>query len=223
MLHFELLKFYRYNDIDPGKKQSGFIVPALSVIAANLYKCDLGALLGFRDRRSHSYYVDTMVVVMLVTTISFLAMPVSVCQAIFAPYFVLRLLVLMTQTMVNGLLPKVKKRIREDQLIKSVDEKKIYEGNHSIERMVTLALVNYVEVALLFASFYRDWPAILLNGERTTDPISCLYFSFITQFTIGYGDIQPVEFARIGVICQSGFGLFILAALVARYVSSLKD
>lgn len=223
MLHLELLRFYRYGDIEPGKKHSGFIVPALSVVAANLYKCDLGALVGLRDRRNHSFYVDCMVVLTVVLAVVFLSLPVSVGKAFFAPYFALRILVLMTQTTVNGLLPKVKKRIREDQLVHSKDDQKSYEGAHSIERMVTLALVNYVEVGLLFANFYRDWPAILVNGERTTDPISCLYFSFITQFTIGYGDIQPVEWARIGVICQSGFGLFILAALVARYVSSLKD
>jgi len=223
MLHLELLKFYRYDEIDPGKKQAGFIVPALSVIAANLYKCDLGALMGMRDRRSHSLYVDCMVVLTLVLSVVFLSLPVEVGKSFFLPYFVLRMLILTTQTTVNGLLPKVKKRIREDQLVNSKDNQKNYEGAHSIERMVTLALVNYVEVALLFANFYRDWPAVLVNGERTADPVSCLYFSFITQFTIGYGDIQPVECARIGVIFQSGFGLFILAALVARYVSSLKD
>ena len=46
-----------------------------------------------------------------------------------------------------------------------------------------------------------------------------VYFSYVTQTTLGYGDISPVSgIARAIVISQSLFGQIYIAVIVARLV-----
>jgi len=69
----------------------------------------------------------------------------------------------------------------------------------SLLNIVLLFLFAYAAIALLFSFVY--WKFDLLMDSSSFP--SALYFSFITQSTIGYGDIQPVGFGRMIVTIQS--------------------
>ncbi|WP_082476519.1 ion channel [Methylobacterium sp. Leaf99] len=66
----------------------------------------------------------------------------------------------------------------------------------------------------------------LLNAKHSIDGY---YFSAITQFTIGYGDILPIGFLKILVVFQSFISTIFVIIIFARVLSlfspiiSLKD
>ena len=50
-----------------------------------------------------------------------------------------------------------------------------------------------------------------------------IFFSFVTQTTLGYGDITPMnDWARALAILQTIFAVFYLAVLIARLVSNYE-
>jgi hypothetical protein len=51
----------------------------------------------------------------------------------------------------------------------------------------------------------------------------CLYFSAITQLTIGYGDIAPLHGLRAIAVVQGVLGFFFTVILVARLISELPQ
>jgi ion channel len=58
------------------------------------------------------------------------------------------------------------------------------------------------------------------KGSHSMSGFVCLYFSFITLSTVGYGDIVPAsEPARMLAMVEAMFGMFYMATLVARLVS----
>ena len=59
-----------------------------------------------------------------------------------------------------------------------------------------------------------------LGADLPLTPPRAVYFSFVTQATLGYGDIAPIsEHAQGVVIVQGVGGQMYLAVLVARLVS----
>ncbi|MFG0286232.1 MAG: potassium channel family protein [Phycisphaerales bacterium JB039] len=94
------------------------------------------------------------------------------------------------------------------------------------------AVCLYIVAAIGFAAIYRaidasgaddagDGAAFMAQGERRKlDESEVLYFSFVTQTTLGYGDIAPVsQPARAVAIMQATGGVLYLAVLVAAIVS----
>ena len=57
----------------------------------------------------------------------------------------------------------------------------------SYRRSILLLLLNYIEVVLDFSIIYSGLN--LLN--KTLSPIEAVYFSFVTQTTLGFGDYYP--------------------------------
>jgi hypothetical protein len=87
------------------------------------------------------------------------------------------------------------------------------------------ALDAYLLVGIAFGAVYflmeTAFPGSFSPGlsEALTQP-RAVYFSFVTQATLGYGDIFPVrEHAQGIVIAQAVGGQIYLAVLVARLVS----
>jgi len=85
------------------------------------------------------------------------------------------------------------------------------------------ALDAYLLVGLAFGVGY--WmietasPGSFSSAEALTAP-RAIYFSFVTQATLGYGDIAPVsEHAQGLVVAQGMGGQMYLAVLIARLVS----
>ncbi|MCO6510596.1 MAG: two pore domain potassium channel family protein [Aridibacter famidurans] len=88
------------------------------------------------------------------------------------------------------------------------------------------AVSLYVVIGLTFANLYGvllflDPGAIAADGgtvAMTYDLI--LYYSFITQATVGYGDVTPASpVIRVVSVIQAVFGVMYVAVLIARFVA----
>lgn len=90
------------------------------------------------------------------------------------------------------------------------------------ERLVILAIVNYLELALCFATIYSISLANLVQPENlpTATSIDALYFSFLTQVTISFGDPVPIGGLRYVAAFQGIAGLFFIALVVGRTIGS---
>jgi hypothetical protein len=90
---------------------------------------------------------------------------------------------------------------------------------------VAAALCIYLMIGLFFASAYGGIASHsddAFKGLTSLDSSNLLYFSFITQATVGYGDITPVsDLARALAVVQSLVGQLYLVTVVALVVSNL--
>ncbi len=90
---------------------------------------------------------------------------------------------------------------------------------------ISAALDAYLLVGLAFGVVYwlmeTSFPGALVSSSGLPlTPPRAVYFSFVTQATLGYGDIVPVsEHAQGLTIAQGVGGQMYLAVLVARLVS----
>ena len=88
----------------------------------------------------------------------------------------------------------------------------------SFTRSMVLALVNFGELCICFGVIYAtDYGRLHGAGQ----PMSGLYFSVITQLTIGYGDIYPTGYVRGIAAVQGMVALIFLVLVFARVVQSL--
>lgn len=90
----------------------------------------------------------------------------------------------------------------------------------SLTRTVILLIINYFEIIICFAIMY------LLNKNcfnNTSTWSDSLYFSIITQLTIGYGDIVPQGINKLIVCLQGILGLFFGLLILGRVISLLPN
>ncbi len=81
-------------------------------------------------------------------------------------------------------------------------------------RTAILTAFAFAQIAIAFAVFY----ILFGHFNRDLNPISAIYFSFVTITTLGYGDIQLKEEAWLGqliVICQLVVGVYFVGTLFA--------
>jgi hypothetical protein len=85
----------------------------------------------------------------------------------------------------------------------------------------------FVLLAQLWAGVYAglEWFAsgsfVSVGGVAT--PGDLVYFSLVTQTTLGYGDVTPVSpFARACATLQATAGLFYMGVVVARFAGRLE-
>jgi hypothetical protein len=88
----------------------------------------------------------------------------------------------------------------------------------SLERMVVLAIVNYVELILCFSVIYATSPNLIASYKDWFDPI---HLSAATQLTFGYGDVHPTSWLRPVTIIQALFALLLLVLSLGRFVTGL--
>jgi uncharacterized membrane protein len=93
-------------------------------------------------------------------------------------------------------------------------------------RTVMGALCVYLFIGLFFAVVYSavdlaEGDAFFAQTE-TPDGVDFIYYSFITQATVGYGDLSPVtDVGRMLAITQALLGQVYLVTIVAALVSNL--
>jgi potassium channel LctB len=92
----------------------------------------------------------------------------------------------------------------------------------SFERNLLYAFFHYIELIVHFAviyTMYGDHLTVLANQQ---DSLTGLYFSAITQLTVGYGDISPKDGLRLVAIIQSLAGLLIVALTIGSIIPHLQ-
>lgn len=87
----------------------------------------------------------------------------------------------------------------------------------SHERIVVLGFTNFFELIGCFAVIYAIEPQLL--GTCDPDWFDPLYFSVISQLTIGYGDLQPVAWLRPVACLQGLLAILVLFLLIGRFIS----
>jgi len=89
----------------------------------------------------------------------------------------------------------------------------------SAVRTIILTSINYIEVIACFGVAYAAFPSLLKHADdRFAD---ALYFSAITQLTIGYGDVVPSGIGRLVAVIQGMFGLWFGLLILSRFVNAL--
>ena len=86
-------------------------------------------------------------------------------------------------------------------------------------RLTTLAIVNYLELIVCFATIYATGLLGDLKGAST--PWDALYFSALTQLTVSFGDVMPAAAIRVAAPVQALCGLLFLVLVFARVISAL--
>ncbi|TWU12272.1 Ion channel [Symmachiella macrocystis] len=99
----------------------------------------------------------------------------------------------------------------------------------SLTRTLLLTSINFFELILLFAVVYLSYPENVVSSTDIGDaakaatPCDALYFSVITQLTIGYGDLKPVGWGRLVASIQGIVGFIFVILVLARFISSLPQ
>jgi hypothetical protein len=85
-------------------------------------------------------------------------------------------------------------------------------------RTLVLSFLNYIELLVLFGILYTTINPLLVGSEGWLD---ALYFSIVTQLTIGYGDIRPIGAARVVTAMQGLIAVAFTILIFGRIVSVL--
>lgn len=89
--------------------------------------------------------------------------------------------------------------------------------------LILFSLINTFVFALLYWYISYKFPTHGLIGPENTNLISfydSLYFSVVTETTLGYGDYRPVGFSRLLISVQAVLGLTIAGIVVAKITSA---
>ena len=89
---------------------------------------------------------------------------------------------------------------------------------------VALVCVGFtLAFAALYFGFHLDNSANglkIANGAEKVSFWTCLYFSVLTESTLGYGDVSPVGVSRLIVCVQVMLGLVLAGIIVAKVLAS---
>jgi hypothetical protein len=93
--------------------------------------------------------------------------------------------------------------------------------------VISEAFISYIVLAIAFSQVYWILNQVLDHAFNEVIPITdstlLLYFSMISLSTVGYGKIVPVNpFVRMVAAMEAMIGVFFIAVVVARLVSSYR-
>lgn len=88
----------------------------------------------------------------------------------------------------------------------------------SAVRTLVLSMINYLELIICFTILYLSLPTQLVGANSWSD---ALYFSVVTQLTIGYGDVTPSGLAKAVAAVQALFTFAFTVLLLGRIITVL--
>lgn len=95
----------------------------------------------------------------------------------------------------------------------------IYRAPISHRRSYLMFLMNYLEICLDFAVVYSGFGLV----SHMDSSVDAVYFSCVTGFTVGYGDMVPTSDAgKFLVMVQCICSLFFITLALAKAVSSFE-
>ncbi len=91
----------------------------------------------------------------------------------------------------------------------------------SFRRVLICVFINYVEILLWFAIFYRLFKhRFCMFNVCLNNLWGSLYFSVVTMTTLGYGDIKPIDnCGAFMCLFQTLIGVFWVVVVIARFIS----
>jgi voltage-gated potassium channel Kch len=89
----------------------------------------------------------------------------------------------------------------------------------SLARMVLLAIWNFLEIMICFAALYYSNRTSF--RPQLVNPGDAIYFSAITQLTIGYGDFLPLGPVRLMAALQGFLGFLLALFALSRIIAFL--
>jgi hypothetical protein len=91
---------------------------------------------------------------------------------------------------------------------------------HSLRSLIALFILAYLSLSLVFGLVYYAFDLLDTSNLGFFD---AWYFSFITQSTVGYGDLRPIGLGRLFAMAQALIGLVLFAtgtgAIVLRMLT----
>lgn len=96
----------------------------------------------------------------------------------------------------------------------------------SYRRSITTLFINYIEVCLDFAVIYSYCNLTIPNffNQTLKTDLQCIYFSFVTSATVGYGDITTNNsFGQLLIILQIIIFLIFIALFINFFASKVQD
>jgi hypothetical protein len=103
-----------------------------------------------------------------------------------------------------------------------------FRSSHIVTRnLIAEAFINYLVIAIAFSQLYWVFNHFMEHPFNQAIPrhqtSTLLYFSMITLSSVGYGGIVPINpYVRFVAALESMTGIFYLAVIVARIVSSYR-
>ncbi|MFN7965183.1 MAG: potassium channel family protein [Acidobacteriota bacterium] len=106
-------------------------------------------------------------------------------------------------------------------------------GLDRLRQLSTVELLGlWLAMVIVFASVYWLWglagqTSLLANGlpvPLTRDGfLACLYFSFVTATSVGFGDIVPVGAMRAVAVVEAATELLVFGILISRLLGQKQD
>jgi hypothetical protein len=90
----------------------------------------------------------------------------------------------------------------------------------SVQRTFILAALNFIELGLCYGFFYALNDQLL--APSPAGALAAFYFSFITQLTIGFGDIHPMGWLRFVAVVQGLTAALFVLLVFGKIVASLR-
>jgi hypothetical protein len=93
----------------------------------------------------------------------------------------------------------------------------------STKRSLVFGMVNFLELIVAFACLYAAFPCwVHLPCKEVPTFGVYLYFSSMTQLTVGYGDVTPLSWMRLVAVIQALSGLALLTVTISRFLAHIK-
>lgn len=106
----------------------------------------------------------------------------------------------------------------------------ITRGQHGWRELVSKYIYLIMGVVLLFGVFFiilqtrtADSGLRVAIGTDALSERDAFYFSAVTYFTVGYGDIVPYGYAKLLSVVEAGIGTVINLIILAMAVTRVRD